>query len=424
LERSLTGYFDQQRQRVIENCKACGFCAKNCPIIEHTELRKASAKDIQKKVKAFFEHGETDEIVFQRAFSCMECFKCVDNCCPEGLNPLFVNEMIKWEYNRNNIIETSYDDPNHETSAQRVLASIQVSPEDYRKISEPSDRDRAGYVFFPGCNVYFQPEKILNALDVLSLITEDYAFVPGLDFCCGDVHLFSGSIERGDQTSKALIHILSSYHPDTVIFWCPTCHCRFVKTASILNDLPFQVISFPQFLSENMDKLDLKKDIQKRVTLHEACKSAFTGVDASGPREVLRKIPGVQLSEMVRHGKDTACCGSGAIAFFPKGLEAVRDDRLREASATNAEVLIDVCHFCHHVFVGEEPKYRFSVVNYITLLAEAIGIEREDKFKKYRQWNELDRILKDAEMYIKESPYSPERIVEAINKVIISEPES
>jgi len=37
-------------------------------------------------------------------------------------------------------------------------------------------------VFFLGCNVYFQPEKILNAMDIIDAIGDDYAFLSAVDY--------------------------------------------------------------------------------------------------------------------------------------------------------------------------------------------------------------------------------------------------
>lgn len=104
-------YYEAEKQRVIENCKACGLCAKNCPIVAHAGLEKVSPKSLQQQIKAFLVGGEANEAVFVRAFSCMECFKCAKDFCPEGLNPLLINEIIKWEYRRNHIVENAYADP-------------------------------------------------------------------------------------------------------------------------------------------------------------------------------------------------------------------------------------------------------------------------------------------------------------------------
>jgi Fe-S oxidoreductase len=324
MAKSLTQYYREEKKRIIEKCKECGICAKKCPIIKHTELKEISPQDIQKQIKNYLENNEAHQTIFARAFSCMECFKCVDKCCPEGLNPLLVNEIIKWEHRQNKMV----------------------------------------------------------------------------------------------KNSKYLIEKLSSYSPETVIFWCPTCLCRYDTTLSQARKPSFKVMSFPQFVAQHMDKLSFKNKIQKTATLHEACISAFTGLDLTGAREILQKLPGVNLVEMPRHGKNTVCCGSGAEDYFPNSFKTIRDDRLAEAAQTHSDIFVDVCHHCHNVFCGKEPEYEFDVMNYVSLVAEALGIEREDKFKKYKQWKDLDRILTDAEAYVEASPFSREKMIEVVKKTM------
>jgi len=48
-----------------------------------------------------------------------------------------------------------------------------------------------------------------------------------------------------------------------------------------------------------------------------------------------------------------------------------------------------------------------------------MGIWREDKFKNYTLWGSLERILKDADEHITESPFESERIIEALQAVFM-----
>ncbi len=95
LKKKLTQYYLEEKKRVIKKCKECGVCAKKCPIIRHTELNSVSPKDIQIRIKAYLQDGETNKTAFTRALSCMECFKCTAGMCPEDLNPMLINELIK-----------------------------------------------------------------------------------------------------------------------------------------------------------------------------------------------------------------------------------------------------------------------------------------------------------------------------------------
>ena len=411
---TLFAHYIKEKQRYLENCTQCGLCAEGCPILPFTDISGISSQDIQEGVLDFIDNEIPNQMAYTKAFACMECFKCTTDMCPEELNPMLVNELIKGEYISKGLANRAYSHAKQADSAQRVLASVQVSGIEYNKITTSSDRQSARYVFFAGCNVYFQPEKILNALDIMDAIGDDYTFLPGLDYCCGDSHLFMGEIGDGIKSAEELVETIAGFQPEAAVLWCPTCQCRFDNTIAPAMDIPFKILSFPQYLAANMKKLPLTRAAAGTVTLHEACKSAYTGVDRNAPREVLRQLPGVTLREMKHHGRETICCGSGAICWFPQSCARIRNERLQEAAQTGATRLVTVCHYCSQTFAADEAHYDFSVTNYVNLVAEAIGIRREDKFKKYTRWGNLERILKDADDYIAESPFDSERIMEVL----------
>ena len=406
-----------EKQRFLNNCTQCGLCAEGCPILPYTDISEIPSWDIQKGVFDFMDSGTPNQQAYTKAFACMECFKCTSGMCPEDLNPLLVNELIKEEYIAKGLIHTAFGDARQSASNHRVLASVQVSGPEYNRMTLAPDKPTARYVFFPGCNVYFQPEKILNALDIMDAIGDEYAFLPGIEFCCGDNHLFSGDIRAGCNRAEELVAAMARFDPEAIVLWCPPCLCRFDKTITPSMDVPFGILSFPQYLAENMHKLPLTRAAAGTVTLHEACKSAYTGVDRDGPREVLRQLPGVTLREMKHHGRETICCGSGADRWFPQSSARLRKDRLGEAAQTGAERLVTVCHYCSQAFAAEEPHCDFSITNYVNLVAEAIGIRRDDTFKKYTLWGNLDRILKDADERIAKSPFARERVIEVLQTV-------
>ena len=290
---TILDHYGKEKQRFLENCIQCGVCAEECPILPHTDVSEISSQGIQEGVFDCIDSGIPNQQAYTKAFACMECFKCTADICPEDLNPMLVNELIKGEYISRGLAEKAYGDQQQPNSIHRILASVQVSASDYLKISKSSNQKHARYVFFPGCNVYSQPEKILNALDIMDAIGDDYAFLPGLDYCCGDSFMFLGDIDKGGQQAELLIAAIADFQPEAVVLWCPTCQCRFDKSIAPALDVPFQVLSFPQYLAANMNKLTLSDAVAGIVTLHEPCKSAYTGLDRDGPREVLRQLPGV-----------------------------------------------------------------------------------------------------------------------------------
>jgi Fe-S oxidoreductase len=137
-------------------------------------------------------------------------------------------------------------------------------------------------------------------------------------------------------------------------------------------------------------------------------------LDPVSVRDILKKIPGLSLVEMAHHGANTLCCGNFSMARYPELMVKVMDNRLQEAEDTGADLMLNVCHACNNLFSKEEPKHNFEIVNYISLLADALNIERKDRYNEYRQWGNPERIMEDAREFVTQSSYTHDEIIEAI----------
>jgi Fe-S oxidoreductase len=113
------------------------------------------------------------------------------------------------------------------------------------------------------------------------------------------------------------------------------------------------------------------------------------------------------------------CCGSGAGCWFPDSCSQIRADRLKEAEQTGADLMVSVCHYCHQTFASRAADFDFEIISYVNLVAEAMGIYREDKFKKYVQWNDLESILDDIGSNIENLPFEKEKILGTLRSVLI-----
>jgi Fe-S oxidoreductase len=414
---SIIDHSQSEKLRFIENCTQCGLCAEGCPILPFTDSGEVSPQEIQECVFDFMNSGIPNQHAYTKAFACMECFKCTVGLCPEDLDPMLVNEFIKSAYISKGLASEPYGDAMLPHSTHRVLASVLVSGADYRNITNRSHKPHTRFVFFPGCNVYLQPDKICSALDIMDAIGDDYAFLPGLDYCCGDSAFFLGDFKKASKRAEDLVAAISGFQPEAVIVWCPTCLCRFEHNIAPGLNVDFRILSFPQYLAGNMNKLTLSDAAAGIVTLHEACKSAYTALDLDGTRDVLQQLPGVKLREMAHHGKKTDCCGSGAACWFPESCDRFCEKRLNQASQTGADRLVTVCHYCGQAFLPEEKRFKFNIINYVQLVAAAMGIQRDDKFRQYALWGNLDQILDDAREKIQNASFGRERIIEALQTV-------
>jgi Fe-S oxidoreductase len=112
----------------------------------------------------------------------------------------------------------------------------------------------------------------------------------------------------------------------------------------------FEVVHINQYLHEliSSGRLKLTKEYNKKVTYHDPCYLGRHNDIYDEPREILKKIPGLELLEMPDSRENSLCCGGGGGRIWmetPKE-ERFSDLRLNQAIEVGAEVLATSCPYC------------------------------------------------------------------------------
>jgi len=112
----------------------------------------------------------------------------------------------------------------------------------------------------------------------------------------------------------------------------------------------FPVYHFSQFVNKLIKEKKLKftKEVKAKITYHDPCHLGRHGGVFEDPREVLKKIPGVELVEMPRNRMGSRCCGAGGgyKSGFNQLAVNIAAERVKEAVATGADILVTTCPFC------------------------------------------------------------------------------
>ena len=89
------------------------------------------------------------------------------------------------------------------------------------------------------------------------------------------------------------------------------------------------------------------------------------------PRKLIRRIPGLEFTEMPRHAEEAWCCGGSISETEPVLSGRIAKERRREAASVNAEAVITACPFCEDSLQKDAPE-GFSCMDLTVLLARAL----------------------------------------------------
>ena len=243
-------YYKKAANSVISDCTQCGNCIRQCKAVKLTH-QNYDAKDVQNNLIGFLNGTEPlSDQGLKKVNSCMGCFGCLDVKCPIGVPSMIINEMVKWKLSDKKAGWTREEIyPTHLS-----LSKKSTTPEEFKRITTPVRTD-SEYMFFPGCNVYKQPDKLLNALTILDEIGKPYTFAPGLEYCCGFARGCMGDAEWFEQSADKLISLVEELNIKTMILWCPTCLCVFEDRIKKIRKPSFNCIPFGQYVYENIEQL-------------------------------------------------------------------------------------------------------------------------------------------------------------------------
>lgn len=239
-------------------------------------------------------------------------------------------------------------------------------------------------VFWYGCNVLRHGDIIQAAIAVLRAIGLEVAPAGGPGYCCGTTK--DGNLRAAEGMARRTVgkfNTLSEAIGDgRLITWCPSCHRHMDQFMGGYTDPRFAMSHFTQVVHAQRDRLRerLSRPVERRVVLHRH--SGFREVDVNPlVEDLLDLIPGL---ERVPGGPAEPGHMCSALAGLPPVVKDVTRgvrDLARGASATD---VVTVFHSCQRMLCGLEQEEPFRVVNYVSLLAESMGLDLSDDYKRWK----------------------------------------
>jgi Fe-S oxidoreductase len=348
-------------------CYQCGLCDTVCP---WNRVRSFSIRKIIREAAFGLTEIESEDI-----WRCTSCGRCPQEC-PRGVQQIEIGVSLRK-------IATEYGIfPPTAQSIRTISASLtaQGNPlSEERKqradwtqgLSVPPFTEGMDLLYFPGCYPSYDPrmKKVARATaHILNQAGVNFGILGEKESCCGESIRKTGDEELFKRLARQNIKTFVDHGVKKILVTSPHCYHTFK------NEYPefmtnFEVVHISQYLFELIEqgKLELPKQYRKNVTYHDPCYLGRHNGIYDEPREVLKKIPGLEMDEMPDSREDSLCCGGGGGRIW---METPRDERfsdlrLRQARGLEAEVLVTACPYCITNF--EESRLNLEYENLLEI---------------------------------------------------------
>ncbi len=332
----------------FKRCFQCGLCDSVCPWNRFTTF---SMRKLVREATFGLTEIESEDI-----WRCTTCGRCPQQC-PRDVKQIESGIALRRIANEYGVY------PAPVKTVRTINAGLvgQGNPfgEDRNKrgawtegLSVKPFAEGMEILYFPGCYLCYDPrlKKVAKATaNILNLAGVDFGILGSQENCCGESIRKTGDEELFKRLAKENIKTFIDNGVKKILVSSPHCYHTFK------NEYPefrvnFEVVHISQYLFElvNEGRLQLKKDYPKKVTYHDPCYLGRHNSVYDEPREVLKKIPGLQFIEMIESRSDSLCCGGGGGRVWMETQKGERfsDLRIEQALGAGAEVLATSCPYC------------------------------------------------------------------------------
>lgn len=241
-------------------------------------------------------------------------------------------------------------------------------------------------IFF-GCTMAVVEELLASFKTFLDKAGVKYETF-GVDQCCGIPLLLSGLTDEAREQGKKVVDAIASTGTETLVTNCPHCYKAFSHEYGerLGIEVPFTVLHFTQYAAQLLKErgIELPGRIDLKLVYHDPC---YLGRMGDGiydpPRELLRRIPGVEIEEPELTKEETTCCGGGGLvrAVLPKiSAEVAREKLNLQIAPLGVQAVVSSCPFCYlNLKEGAEGMEGIEIYDLGQLLVRSLnGGEGDD----------------------------------------------
>ncbi|MFX1391300.1 MAG: (Fe-S)-binding protein [Promethearchaeota archaeon] len=333
-------------------------------------------------------------------YECSECGNCSEVCHMSHNENIilptcnWIDHVKVWEALRRDLIEAGFAPlKRHSNLLNNINNNHMKNPygEDIDRkfgwIKEfPKIKETGDFMFFGGCTMPLrQVETLKNMIKIFEAAGKSVA-VSKNEWCCGSIALRIGNEKSLSEIIRHNIEIYKNSGARTIFTACAGCYRTWKKDYPELigEELPFEIKHVTEVLIDliinNQIPFKMQEDEKLKVTYHDPCHLGRHMNLYEIPRNVIRKIPGIDLVEMKRNRRNAWCCGAGGgvKSQFPDLSLDISKERIKEAIDSGADILTTSCSFCignlndAYNDMSQEIQEKIRLYDIIDLIASRI----------------------------------------------------
>lgn len=365
---------DENGGEAFQRCYQCGLCDTVCP---WNLVRPFSMRKIVREATFGLTEIEEEEI-----WRCTTCGRCPQRC-PRDVKQIESGVALRRIATEFKVFPTAVQPVR--TARASLLAEgnpLNQSRQDRAKWAEGLSvkpfTEGTELLYFASCYLSYDPRLKRVAKATVKLLNRagvDYGILGSKDSCCGESIRKAGDEEVFKRLAKENIKTWIDSGVTKILVSSPHCYHTFK------NEYPdfrvnFEVVHISEFLLELVaqGRLELKGEYARKVTYHDPCYLGRHNGIYDAPRELLKRVPGLELEEMPDSRVDSLCCGGGGGRIWMETPKEERFSNLRLAQAVGvgAEVLATSCPYCITMFEEARLSWEQSSAPAIMDITEII----------------------------------------------------
>ena len=420
---------------VLQQCMHCGMCLPTCPTYDETKRERNSPRGRISLMRAVADGDlQASRAFAEEMYYCLGCLAC-ETACPAGVDYGSLFETARAEVERTGTAATPQRNfwrwltlrhlflkPRllralgtglrfHQQSGLQTLVRksglLRFLPPSLRnlepqtptiapafsneliaEVEQPAPPARYRVALLTGCvqDLIF-PDINRDTADVL-LANGCEVLTPPVQPCCGSLHAHNGDLESARQLARRQLDLFPVAALDAIITNAGGCGSHLKKYGHLLADDPAyaarahawdaKVKDIHEFLIQTGCRIPTAGCGETSVTYHESCHLCHGQKITSQPRQLLKLIPGLSLTELP---ESSWCCGSAGIYNItqPEQSAKLLTRKLTHLATTQAPVVATAnpgCHLQLQNGLTAQPGHPCQTVTQpVTLLARAYRAE-------------------------------------------------